>query len=39
MVKGNLTEPVKKRVPLADQLIARAGVGVSADASAFRLPA
>jgi alkanesulfonate monooxygenase SsuD/methylene tetrahydromethanopterin reductase-like flavin-dependent oxidoreductase (luciferase family) len=30
---------LKKRVPLADQLIARAGVGVSADAGAFRLPA
>ena len=31
--------PLKKRVPLADQLIARAGVGMSADAGAFRLPA
>jgi len=31
--------PLKQRVPLADQLIARAGVGVSADAGAFRLPA
>ena len=30
---------LKKRVPLADQLIARAGVGVSAEAGAFRLPA
>ena len=29
---------LKKRVPLEDQLIARAGVGVSADAHAFRLP-
>ena len=30
---------LKKRVPLADQLIARAGVGISAEAGAFRLPA
>jgi alkanesulfonate monooxygenase SsuD/methylene tetrahydromethanopterin reductase-like flavin-dependent oxidoreductase (luciferase family) len=30
---------LKRRVPLADQLIARAGVGVSAEAAAFRLPA
>lgn len=30
---------LKRRVPIADQLIARAGVGVSADAAAFRLPA
>jgi alkanesulfonate monooxygenase SsuD/methylene tetrahydromethanopterin reductase-like flavin-dependent oxidoreductase (luciferase family) len=29
---------LKKRVPLQDQLIARAGVGEAADASAFRLP-
>ena len=29
---------LKKRVPIEDQLIARAGVGNSADASAFRLP-
>ena len=30
---------LKTRVPLTDQLIARAGVGVSAEAGAFRLPA
>jgi alkanesulfonate monooxygenase SsuD/methylene tetrahydromethanopterin reductase-like flavin-dependent oxidoreductase (luciferase family) len=36
---GEVMPPLKKRVPLADQLIARAGVGVSADAGAFRLPA
>ena len=30
---------LKKRVPLGDQLIARAGVGLNADAGAFRLPA
>jgi alkanesulfonate monooxygenase SsuD/methylene tetrahydromethanopterin reductase-like flavin-dependent oxidoreductase (luciferase family) len=30
---------LKKHVPIEDQLIARAGVGVHADASAFRLPA
>lgn len=30
---------LKKRVPVEDQLIARAGVRVSADAGAFRLPA
>ncbi len=29
---------LKKHVPLADQLIARAGVGAQADAGAFRLP-
>lgn len=29
---------LKKQVPIADQLIARAGVGAAADASAFRLP-
>jgi len=29
---------LKKRVPIEDQLIARAGVGQTADASAFRLP-
>ena len=29
---------LKKRVPVEDQLIARAGVGQAADASAFRLP-
>jgi alkanesulfonate monooxygenase SsuD/methylene tetrahydromethanopterin reductase-like flavin-dependent oxidoreductase (luciferase family) len=29
---------LKKQVPIADQLIARAGVGAGADASAFRLP-
>ncbi len=29
---------LKKQVPLQDQLIARAGVGEAADASAFRLP-
>jgi alkanesulfonate monooxygenase SsuD/methylene tetrahydromethanopterin reductase-like flavin-dependent oxidoreductase (luciferase family) len=29
---------LKKRVPVEDQLIARAGIGQSADASAFRLP-
>jgi hypothetical protein len=29
---------LKRRVPVEDQLIARAGVGVSANASAFRLP-
>jgi alkanesulfonate monooxygenase SsuD/methylene tetrahydromethanopterin reductase-like flavin-dependent oxidoreductase (luciferase family) len=29
---------LKKRVPVEDQLIARAGVGQSADAGAFRLP-
>jgi alkanesulfonate monooxygenase SsuD/methylene tetrahydromethanopterin reductase-like flavin-dependent oxidoreductase (luciferase family) len=29
---------LKRRVPIEDQLIARAGVGVRADASAFRLP-
>ena len=30
---------LKTRVPLTDQLIARAGVGISAEAGAFRLPA
>ena len=30
---------LKRRVPVADQLLARAGVGVSADAGGFRLPA
>jgi hypothetical protein len=29
---------LKRRIPVEDQLIARAGVGQSADASAFRLP-
>jgi alkanesulfonate monooxygenase SsuD/methylene tetrahydromethanopterin reductase-like flavin-dependent oxidoreductase (luciferase family) len=29
---------LRKRVPIEDQLIARAGVGTAADASAFRLP-
>jgi hypothetical protein len=29
---------LKRRVPIEDQLIARAGVGARADASAFRLP-
>jgi translation elongation factor P/translation initiation factor 5A/alkanesulfonate monooxygenase SsuD/methylene tetrahydromethanopterin reductase-like flavin-dependent oxidoreductase (luciferase family) len=29
---------LRKRVPIEDQLIARAGVGSAADASAFRLP-
>jgi hypothetical protein len=29
---------LKRRVPIEDQLIARAGVGQRADASAFRLP-
>ena len=29
---------LKKHVPLSDQLIARAGTGVTADAEAFRLP-
>jgi len=29
---------LRKQVPLDDQLIARAGVGASADAGAFRLP-
>jgi alkanesulfonate monooxygenase SsuD/methylene tetrahydromethanopterin reductase-like flavin-dependent oxidoreductase (luciferase family) len=29
---------LRKRVPIEDQLIARAGVGAAADASAFRLP-
>ena len=29
---------LKKTVPIADQLIARAGVGAGAAASAFRLP-
>jgi len=29
---------LRKRVPIEDQLIARAGVGATADASAFRLP-
>ena len=29
---------LKRRVPIEDQLIARAGVGSSADAAAFRLP-
>ncbi|HTY55223.1 MAG TPA: LLM class flavin-dependent oxidoreductase [Candidatus Binataceae bacterium] len=30
---------LKKRIPLEDQLIARAGVGPTADANSFRLPA
>ena len=30
---------LKKHVPIEDQLIARAGVGAHADASAFALPA
>jgi hypothetical protein len=30
---------LKNLVPVEDQLIARAGVGAMADASAFRLPA
>jgi hypothetical protein len=29
---------LKRRVPIEDQLIARAGVGRSSDAAAFRLP-
>jgi hypothetical protein len=29
---------LKKQIPLADQLIARAGIGGAADAGAFRLP-
>jgi hypothetical protein len=29
---------LKKQIPIADQLIARAGVGEAADAGAFRLP-
>ena len=29
---------LKKQVRIADQLIARAGVGAAVDASAFRLP-
>ena len=29
---------LRKRVPIEDQLIARAGVGATADAGAFRLP-
>ncbi len=35
---GEVMPALKKRVPLEDQLIARAGVGLSATASAFRLP-
>ena len=30
---------LKRHVPIQDQLIARAGVGITADAAAFRLPA
>jgi hypothetical protein len=30
---------LKSRVPLTDQLIARAGIGSNAEAGAFRLPA
>lgn len=36
---GEVMPALKRRISLTDQLIARAGVGVSADASAFRLPA
>jgi hypothetical protein len=36
---GEVMPALKKRISLTDQLIARAGVGVSADAGAFRLPA
>jgi len=35
---GEVMPELKKQVPLQDQLIARAGVGEAADASAFRLP-
>jgi alkanesulfonate monooxygenase SsuD/methylene tetrahydromethanopterin reductase-like flavin-dependent oxidoreductase (luciferase family) len=35
---GEVMPELKKQVPLADQLIARAGVGARADAGAFRLP-
>jgi alkanesulfonate monooxygenase SsuD/methylene tetrahydromethanopterin reductase-like flavin-dependent oxidoreductase (luciferase family) len=36
---AELMPELKRHVPLQDQLIARAGVGVTADAAAFRLPA
>ena len=35
---GEVMPELKRRVPIEDQLIARAGVGARADASAFRLP-
>ena len=37
--KSAIEVQVNQAISLTDQLIARAGVGVSADASAFRLPA
>jgi alkanesulfonate monooxygenase SsuD/methylene tetrahydromethanopterin reductase-like flavin-dependent oxidoreductase (luciferase family) len=35
---GEVMPELKRRVPIEDQLIARAGVGARAEASAFRLP-